>query len=142
LINTCDGIAIGDLFSSFAFVSTLKPPLGAKFGVAFSGEWVWQWKDKIDNSFMDMFRPETLETTPIEFLPSRPQSELTAISGALRGKTISSFDQTKTETGNIDADVYSLLHGDEVGIDVATAVLKRMETDLVFREEVVAGLGK
>ncbi len=34
--------------------------MGAKFGVAFSGKWVWNMKDWIDVGFMKLFQPEYL----------------------------------------------------------------------------------
>lgn len=33
-----------------------KLALGDRFGLAFSGPWVWRWKDRIDRGFMDRFR--------------------------------------------------------------------------------------
>lgn len=34
--------------------------MGTKFGVAFSGKWVWEMKDWIDVGFMKLFQPEYL----------------------------------------------------------------------------------
>mgnify|MGYP006893294157 CR=1 FL=1 len=34
--------------------------IGAKFGIAFVGKWVWTLKDYIDMSFMDLFNPNYL----------------------------------------------------------------------------------
>jgi len=34
--------------------------IGAKFGIAFVGKWVWELKDYIDMSFMDLFNPKYL----------------------------------------------------------------------------------
>jgi len=34
--------------------------LGAKFGITFSGKWVWQMKDFIDRGFMNLFDPNIL----------------------------------------------------------------------------------
>ena len=31
--------------------------IGSKFGIAFVGKWVWELKDMIDMSFMDLFNP-------------------------------------------------------------------------------------
>jgi len=36
--------------------------IGAKFGICFVGKWVWELKDYIDMSFMDLFNPEYLFT--------------------------------------------------------------------------------
>lgn len=34
--------------------------MGTKFGVSFSGRWVWEMKDWIDVGFMHLFQPEFL----------------------------------------------------------------------------------
>jgi len=34
--------------------------IGSKFGIAFVGKWVWELKDYIDMSFMDLFNPKYL----------------------------------------------------------------------------------
>lgn len=34
--------------------------IGTKFGIAFSGKWVWRMKDYIDGGFMKLFHPEFL----------------------------------------------------------------------------------
>jgi len=34
--------------------------VGNKFGIAFSGRWVWKMKDYIDRSFMKLFDPNYL----------------------------------------------------------------------------------
>lgn len=34
--------------------------IGTKFGIAFSGKWVWNMKDYIDRSFMKLFDPKYL----------------------------------------------------------------------------------
>ena len=34
--------------------------IGTKFGIAFTGKWVWKMKDFIDQSFMDLFNPHYL----------------------------------------------------------------------------------
>jgi selenide,water dikinase len=36
--------------------------VGSKFGIAFSGKWVWRMKDHIDRGFMKLFAPENLFT--------------------------------------------------------------------------------
>lgn len=34
--------------------------IGTKFGISFTGKWVWKMKDYIDVGFMKMFSPEYL----------------------------------------------------------------------------------
>ena len=34
--------------------------VGSKFGISFSGKWVWGMKDYIDTGFMRLFTPEFL----------------------------------------------------------------------------------
>lgn len=34
--------------------------IGSKFGIAFTGKWVWKMKDRIDTSFMKLFDPQYL----------------------------------------------------------------------------------
>jgi hypothetical protein len=34
--------------------------IGTKLGITFVGKWVWEMKDYIDMSFMDMFNPKYL----------------------------------------------------------------------------------
>ena len=34
--------------------------IGTKFGIAFSGKWVWLMKDYIDSGFMKLFHPNFL----------------------------------------------------------------------------------
>ncbi|MDU8912404.1 selenide, water dikinase SelD [Aestuariicoccus sp. MJ-SS9] len=41
-----------------------KAALGDRFGLAFSGPWVWRWKDRIDQRFMDRFRDLPHMTPP------------------------------------------------------------------------------
>ncbi len=44
-----------------------KSALGDRFGLTFSGPWVWRWKDRIDRKFMRMFRE--LPDMPAPALP-------------------------------------------------------------------------
>jgi selenide,water dikinase len=44
-----------------------KSALGDRFGLTFTGPWVWNWKDRIDRKFMDQF--ETLPKMPTPPLP-------------------------------------------------------------------------
>ena len=37
-----------------------RSSIGSKFGIAFVGKWVWELKDMIDMSFMDLFNPNYL----------------------------------------------------------------------------------
>jgi hypothetical protein len=34
--------------------------IGSKFGISFIGKWVWEMKDFIDMSFMNLFNPKYL----------------------------------------------------------------------------------
>ena len=45
-----------------------KSAVAEKFGLAFSGPWLWRWKDRIDQAFMDKFR--TLPVMPAPALPA------------------------------------------------------------------------
>ena len=45
-----------------------KSAVAEKFGLAFSGRWLWQWKNRIDQSFMEQFR-----TLPAMTGPTLPQ---------------------------------------------------------------------
>ena len=45
-----------------------KTALGDRFGLTFSGPWVWRWKDRIDRKFMRMFRE--LPEMPAPALPT------------------------------------------------------------------------
>uniref|UniRef100_A0A7S3PD46 FAD/NAD(P)-binding domain-containing protein n=1 Tax=Amphora coffeiformis TaxID=265554 RepID=A0A7S3PD46_9STRA len=38
--------------------------LGFRFGIPIHGKWVWEMKDTIDNTFMDLFKVEKLPTDP------------------------------------------------------------------------------
>ncbi|MFD1194196.1 selenide, water dikinase SelD [Seohaeicola saemankumensis] len=44
-----------------------RSAVAEKFGIAFSGRWLWRWKDRIDQSFMDKFR-----ILPAMPAPARP----------------------------------------------------------------------
>ena len=44
-----------------------RSAVAEKFGFAFSGPWLWRWKDRIDQAFMDKFR-----TLPAMPAPARP----------------------------------------------------------------------
>ena len=44
-----------------------KSALGDRFGLTFTGPWVWDWKDRIDRKFMDQF--DTLPKMPTPPLP-------------------------------------------------------------------------
>ena len=44
-----------------------RSAVAEKFGLAFSGPWLWRWKDRIDQSFMEKFR--TLPAMPAPSLP-------------------------------------------------------------------------
>lgn len=45
-----------------------KSAVAEKFGLVFSGPWLWRWKNRIDQSFMDKFR--TLPAMPASVPPS------------------------------------------------------------------------
>ena len=45
-----------------------RSAVAEKFGLAFSGPWLWRWKDRIDQSFMEKFR--TLPAMPAPALPA------------------------------------------------------------------------
>jgi selenide,water dikinase len=45
--------------------------LGAKWGVAFAGRWVWRWKDRIDRRFMRRFQVLDADAAPARDFPSR-----------------------------------------------------------------------
>ncbi|MDX5383086.1 MAG: selenide, water dikinase SelD [Rhodobacterales bacterium] len=45
-----------------------KSAVAEKFGLAFSGPWLWRWKDRIDQAFMDKFR--TLPAMPAAARPA------------------------------------------------------------------------
>ncbi|WP_299788271.1 selenide, water dikinase SelD [uncultured Marivita sp.] len=45
-----------------------KAALGDRFGLTFTGDWVWGWKDRIDRKFMDQFdQLPTMPTPPLPF---------------------------------------------------------------------------
>ena len=44
-----------------------KSALGDRFGLTFTGPWVWTWKDSIDRKFMDQF--DALPKMPTPPLP-------------------------------------------------------------------------
>jgi selenide,water dikinase len=44
-----------------------RSAVAEKFGIALSGRWLWRWKDRIDQAFMDKFRD--LPTMPLPALP-------------------------------------------------------------------------
>lgn len=52
-----------------------KSAVAEKFGLAFSGAWLWRWKDRIDRAFMDKF-----QTLPQ--MPAPPRPALRALGGA------------------------------------------------------------
>lgn len=70
--------------------------LGSKFGITFSGRWVWEMKDYIDTGFMKLFDPKYLfndyknkgTAEPIEnaFLFDDEKAEVEAEIGHLRPK--------------------------------------------------------
>lgn len=59
-----------------------KSAVAEKFGFAFSGPWLWRWKDRIDQAFMDKFR-----TLPAMPAPARPAVQ------ALGGQEAPGHDQ-------------------------------------------------
>ena len=46
-----------------------KSAVAEKFGLAFSGPWLWRWKDRIDQSFMDKFRTLPAMPAPVPPVP-------------------------------------------------------------------------
>ena len=56
-----------------------RSALAEKFGLAFSGPWLWRWKDRIDQSFMDKFR--TLPAMPAPSLPTQRASGAEDVAG-------------------------------------------------------------
>ncbi len=52
-----------------------RSAVAEKFGLAFSGAWLWRWKDRIDRAFMDKF-----QTLPQ--MPAPPRPALRALGGA------------------------------------------------------------
>ena len=49
-----------------------KKAIGTKFGISFTGKWVWNMKDYIDMSFMKMFDPYYLFENYSENQYSKP----------------------------------------------------------------------
>lgn len=56
-----------------------RSAVAEKFGLVFSGPWLWRWKDRIDQSFMDKFR--TLPTMPAPSLPAQRASGAEDVAG-------------------------------------------------------------
>ena len=64
IVNFIEGKPLTEYVPQIGFLSLLMTgdsmSLGSKFGICFSGRWVWELKDYIDMSFMDLFNPEYL----------------------------------------------------------------------------------
>ena len=61
VMNYLDGKPLKEYVPQTGFMSLLAvgdgTSIGSKYGITFVGKWVWEMKDYIDVSFMDLFTP-------------------------------------------------------------------------------------
>eukprot|EP00742_Colponemidia_sp_Colp-10_P009664 GILJ01010563.1.p1 GENE.GILJ01010563.1~~GILJ01010563.1.p1 ORF type:complete len:442 (+),score=56.59 GILJ01010563.1:67-1392(+) len=95
--------------------------IGAKFGLAFSGHWVWKLKDHIDRKWMNQFRA----------LPDHAELGQAAISSELSADAAELTPFTAVKTLFTDEPT------DEQHYERSLRVLDRMATDDHFRDQVI-----
>jgi hypothetical protein len=105
--------------------------IGSKFGIAFVGKWVWELKDMIDMSFMDLFNPNYLfenykengTKTPIE-------------NGHINADRLRRGSMAKDKCSGLDPAEAAEILGcstDETNYDDRWAILTRMHFEEDFR---------
>lgn len=116
--------------------------LGFRFGLALRGRWVWRLKDRIDRTFMDLFRVDGAD-------PGRNEGEADT-GGDERPPTSSPPYDTSQYDSSIDADpslptleprdasVLLQRQDDDVDFLLAWKVLRTMASDPVYREAVLS----
>jgi len=112
LINFSDGTAVG-----------------AKFGLTFYGKWVWEMKDHIDRSFMELFYEENLRQSDI--IQNETQKDLEAKKMQDAVKNSCDIAGIKKDIDNLKEDLDSEFHS-------KLDIIKRMETDLEYRKMIVS----
>ena len=98
--------------------------LGARFGVALYGRWVWQWKDAIDQCFMDLFRAEHLPD------PAAP-------GGAGAGQLDAALRSTVSRAPRDPAEAAAVLMSREADLPTVKDIVNRMNGDGEYRRCVV-----
>ncbi|SMX46211.1 selenide, water dikinase SelD [Maliponia aquimaris] len=118
-----------------------KSAMGDRFGLTFSGPWVWRWKDRIDRSFMDKFKRLPKMAAPA--LP-RPRA---AGSAELGDKVLCGGCGAKLGQGALNAALgCGLLPGDDAAVIeiggvntvLSTDHLREMEADPVVMTRIAA----
>ena len=99
--------------------------IGFRFGIAFSGKWVWELKDHIDVMFMQLFQSE--------YLPKEKEDSLnTAQYDAKKMTDVDADDVEASEAAG------ELMRTDD-GVDYMRnwAILRRMMTDNTYKDAVL-----
>jgi selenide, water dikinase len=112
--------------------------LGFRFGIPMMGKWVWELKNDIDRKFMALFDVQGLE------VPCVRDSKVDTLNTAAEFDTRQYDDEdgvSPTEEnvmGHKEAARHILRSDDEVLYTVARSILRRMESDLCFRNQVLS----
>lgn len=113
--------------------------IGSKFGIGFYGKWVWELKDFIDMSFMDLFNPKYLYNDYANKGMAEPVESSTLFDDhAGETKTLIEASRKKVET--MTAEEAAKIFGcssDETEFHDRFQILTRMNTDKEFRAGVV-----
>jgi NADH dehydrogenase FAD-containing subunit len=117
--------------------------LGFRFGLVFYGKWVFQMKDQIDQSFMNLFRVEHLP----QLLPETTSTTTTADAAAAAAAEKKKYDKQQ-----YDARMPKLYHSrlnpqeaaellqrtdDDVDFQMPWAVIREMAGDAAYRDRVL-----
>ena len=101
--------------------------LGFRFGIPIYGKWVYQLKDTIDRSFMDLFRLENLP----ELVPGQPYDTSQYDAVAYRPPPIPAFE----------AAILLKRTDDDVDYETAWNALRDMAQDEEYKENVLSHMG-
>jgi selenide,water dikinase len=115
--------------------------LGFRFGLAMRGPWVWKLKDRIDRTFMDLFRVESAEGSDQEGPAASSREEPSAATSTYdTSQYDSSLDSDSSRALLSPRDAAHLLHRQDDGVDylLAWKVLRGMANDAAYRVDVLS----
>jgi hypothetical protein len=118
-------------------VCDVEEALGFRFGLALRGRWVWRLKDRIDRTFMDLFRVESSTTVGRDGDADTGPAPSTPYDTAQYDSTIDA-DPTLPTLEPRDAAVLLQHQDDEVDFLLAWKVLRTMASDRDYRDAVLS----
>jgi selenide,water dikinase len=116
--------------------------LGFQFGLAMRGAWVWKLKDRIDRTFMDLFRVESAQNSDREGGPASSNREESSATPSSydTSQYDSSLDSVSSRSLLSPRDAAALLNLEDEGVDylLARRILRAMTKDIAYQEDVLS----